>query len=246
MLLSGHHAQIEQWRRRESLKRTLIRRPDLLKKAELTEEDREFLREININREKVPGSKMQLHVILLHYPVYNKKGDIVTTAVSNLDIHDIARACRTYGVERFIIASPIEAQRELVSDLVSHWRDGYGARSNPSRSEALRTVMVSSSLEEAISAVERDSGCKPRLAVTGASLSLGITGWKRVRELIVSEEGVLLIVFGTGWGLADTVIESADYRLPPIQGPGDYNHLSVRSAVAITLDRLASRRNTHE
>ncbi len=189
---------------------------------------------------------MQLHVILLHYPVYNKKGDIVTTAVSNLDIHDIARACRTYGAGRYTIASPIEAQRKLVSDLVRHWRDGYGARSNPSRSEAFRTVMVSSSLEEAIAGVERDSGFKPRLVVTGASLNHDITDWKRMRELIVSAEGVLLIVFGTGWGLADTVIRSADYRLPPIQGPGDYNHLSVRSAVAITLDRLTGRRNTHE
>ena len=43
VLLSGHHANIEAWRRRESIHRTYERRPDLLDKAELTEEEREYL-----------------------------------------------------------------------------------------------------------------------------------------------------------------------------------------------------------
>jgi tRNA (guanine37-N1)-methyltransferase len=43
VLLSGHHAQIARWRREESLRRTLQRRPDLLESAELTREDREHL-----------------------------------------------------------------------------------------------------------------------------------------------------------------------------------------------------------
>ncbi len=46
VLLSGHHERIREWRRRESLKRTLERRPDLLEKAELTEEDRRFIKEL--------------------------------------------------------------------------------------------------------------------------------------------------------------------------------------------------------
>jgi tRNA (guanine37-N1)-methyltransferase len=46
ILVSGHHAQIEQWRRRESLKRTFERRPDLLARALLTEADKEFLRDL--------------------------------------------------------------------------------------------------------------------------------------------------------------------------------------------------------
>jgi tRNA (guanine37-N1)-methyltransferase len=44
ILLSGNHAQIEAWRRRESLRRTLERRPDLLQQAELSEQDREYLK----------------------------------------------------------------------------------------------------------------------------------------------------------------------------------------------------------
>lgn len=46
ILLSGHHAKIERWRRNESLRRTLERRPDLLARAVLTEEDRQALREL--------------------------------------------------------------------------------------------------------------------------------------------------------------------------------------------------------
>jgi len=46
VLLSGHHAEIDRWRRRESLRRTLFRRPDLLAKAELSEEDCKLLEKI--------------------------------------------------------------------------------------------------------------------------------------------------------------------------------------------------------
>lgn len=43
VLISGHHANIKAWQRKESLKRTFLRRPDLLKKAELDRKDREYL-----------------------------------------------------------------------------------------------------------------------------------------------------------------------------------------------------------
>ena len=46
VLLSGHHREIDDWRRRESLKRTLERRPDLLSAAVLTEKDRKLLEEL--------------------------------------------------------------------------------------------------------------------------------------------------------------------------------------------------------
>jgi tRNA (guanine37-N1)-methyltransferase len=46
ILLSGHHAQIERWRRKESLRRTFLRRPDLLEKALLNKEDLDFLEEL--------------------------------------------------------------------------------------------------------------------------------------------------------------------------------------------------------
>jgi tRNA (guanine37-N1)-methyltransferase len=46
ILLSGHHANILRWRREQALKRTLQRRPDLLARAELSEADKEFLRQL--------------------------------------------------------------------------------------------------------------------------------------------------------------------------------------------------------
>jgi hypothetical protein len=46
------------------------------------------------------------------------------------------------------------------------------------------------------------------------------------------------LIFGTGSGIAAEVVNTADYRLEPIRGQGDYNHLAVRSAVAIVLDRV--------
>ena len=50
VLRSGHHAEIARWRRRESLRRTLERRPDLLEFADLTAEDLEFLRSLGYQR----------------------------------------------------------------------------------------------------------------------------------------------------------------------------------------------------
>jgi tRNA (guanine37-N1)-methyltransferase len=47
VLLSGNHREISRWRKREAIKRTLQRRPDLLKMAELNEEDKEILEDIN-------------------------------------------------------------------------------------------------------------------------------------------------------------------------------------------------------
>jgi hypothetical protein len=46
---------------------------------------------------------------------------------------------------------------------------------------------------------------------------------------------------GTGWGLTEECFSAADFILEPIAGNGSYNHLSVRSAAAIMLDRLLGR-----
>ncbi len=55
VLLSGHHGEIRRWRRREALRRTLERRPDLLGRADLDEEARTMLRELSEEREKGAG-----------------------------------------------------------------------------------------------------------------------------------------------------------------------------------------------
>ena len=52
VLLSGHHGNVDQWRREQSLKRTLERRPDLLEKAELSKKDRKYLDILLANMEE--------------------------------------------------------------------------------------------------------------------------------------------------------------------------------------------------
>lgn len=51
-LLSGHHAEIVKWRRKQSLERTLVRRPELLEQAELTPEERKWLRTVRKERDQ--------------------------------------------------------------------------------------------------------------------------------------------------------------------------------------------------
>ena len=46
VLLSGHHLNIKKWRRRQSLERTLKKRPEMLEKAELSKEDLEYIEEL--------------------------------------------------------------------------------------------------------------------------------------------------------------------------------------------------------
>jgi tRNA (guanine37-N1)-methyltransferase len=52
VLLSGHHGEIRRWRKRESVARTLERRPDLLATAAMDDEEREILEQLRRDREK--------------------------------------------------------------------------------------------------------------------------------------------------------------------------------------------------
>jgi len=181
------------------------------------------------------------YIALLHYPVYNKNGQVVATAVANMDVHDIARAACTYGVERFYILTPIPAQRELVTKILQHWQEGYGAHYNPGRREAFRNVCLLGSLEEATEDIAAATGRSPKLVVTGANLPGARVTFADLRARIRDDSDPYLLVFGTGWGIAEEVLVRADFALEPIKGIRDYNHLSVRSAVSVVLDRLRGR-----
>jgi hypothetical protein len=66
-------------------------------------------------------------------------------------------------------------------------------------------------------------------------------GYSELREtMFKNDTQPYLVLFGTGWGLAEEIMERADYTLKPVSGYTDYNHLSVRSAAAIIMDRLFS------
>jgi hypothetical protein len=80
------------------------------------------------------------------------------------------------------------------------------------------------------------------LATCAREKHSGVWSYREVRQKISAGES-FLILFGTAWGLAREVIEAGDGILPPITGSGSYNHLSVRSAAAIILDRLLGARD---
>jgi hypothetical protein len=183
-----------------------------------------------------------LSIALIHYPVYDKNRDIVATAVTNLDIHDIARSSRTYGLARYYIVTPVEEQRRLVGKIREHWLTGWGSTYNPKRKMALELVQTEVSLQDAVGDIERRTGRRPKLVVTGASGRPNSISFPQFKCLMDEDpEQPFLLLLGTGWGLTEQVFDGSDYVLEPISGGGDYNHLSVRSAAAIMLDRLFGR-----
>ena len=173
----------------------------------------------------------------MHYPVVNKNGDTIASAVTNLDLHDIARAARTYGISRFYVVTPLTDQKELVEKIVSHWMDGRGATYNSIRKQALSLIDIKDSLEEVIVDIRESCGEVPKTVVTTARKMNRHVSYDKVRELI-REGSPIVLIFGTAWGLSEEFIQEADYILEPLMGGSDYNHLSVRSAAAIILDRL--------
>ena len=94
-----------------------------------------------------------IHLALVHFPVYNKVGEIVVSSVTTLDVHDISRVCRTYGAGSFYVVTPLKTQKELVERMVSHWMKGFGAEYNPTRKDALQQTKVIKSLDEVINRI---------------------------------------------------------------------------------------------
>lgn len=190
-------------------------------------------------RESNPAARVSL--ALIHHPVYNKHRQVVTTAVTNLDLHDIARASRTFGLCRYFVVTPVQEQQALAGRIREHWLGGWGASYNPRRKEALELLSVVSSLDDAISELTTIFGETPLLAVTGAKGHRNSISTRELQSRFETETKPLLLLFGTGWGMTEELFERADIVLEPIAGPGAYNHLSVRSAVSIYLDRLFGR-----
>jgi hypothetical protein len=187
-------------------------------------------------------------VALVHHPVYDRERRIITTAITNLDIHDLARSSRTFGLAGYHLVTPIAAQRELAARILGHWRatDGGDAPKNDFRRQALAPVAVFPSLAESRAAVAEAAGAAPLVAATTARATDRSLSCRALAADAALDARPLLLLFGTGWGLADEVLDQVDRVLAPIRGAGDYNHLSVRSAAAILLDRLFGDREPSE
>ncbi|EKD42379.1 MAG: protein of unknown function DUF2168 [uncultured bacterium] len=179
-----------------------------------------------------------IYIALVHYPIINKKGDLVTTSVTNFDLHDLSRNAATYGIEGCFIITPSETQQKMVNYIQSYWQEGKGAEYNPDRKQAFFRLLVSKSLEETRLTIKKAHDKHAILVATSAKGGNKAVSFRELKEKLPKENQPYLILFGTGWGLASEVLDQVDYLLEPIKGLADYNHLPVRSAVAIVLDRL--------
>jgi hypothetical protein len=177
-------------------------------------------------------------IALVHHPVLDAQGGVVTTAITNLDVHDLARSARTYGIADYYIVHPIEVQRELVKRICQHWAEGSSGRRIPDRKKALALVRTAESLD----AVYATMGGRDAIEVwvTAARKVGSPIALSTARARLEGPGKPVLILFGTGWGLAAEPIAAADESLASIRAEADtgFNHLSVRAACAITLDRL--------
>lgn len=183
-------------------------------------------------------SDFDIYISLIHYPIKNKDGEIVATAVTNMDVHDISRLSATFGLKAYYIITPIAEQRALVDRILNHWKDGYGRFRNNKRSTALSYAFVEESIESMLEKIKLQTGKQVKLVATSARIqnkSVSINDFV-TKEL--NNDYAYVLLFGTGWGLATQVMEKVDYILEPLSYNTEYNHLSVRSAVSIILDRL--------
>ena len=222
VLTNGDAKAIDRWRRRRSVERTLDRRPDIAARAGI-----------------IPWLSGGAYVMEVHYPVLDKRGEKSSTAITGMDLHDIARACRTYGIKKYLLVTPLAQQREMAKRIAGHWTSGWGSEYNPDRKEAFSTLKIFASVQKALAWVLEKEKREPFKIATTAKRHAGARHWLSLKREILKKDHSPVFMFGTGWGLHDEVMDISDAVMTPITGGCDgWNHLSVRSAVGITLDRF--------
>jgi tRNA (guanine37-N1)-methyltransferase len=228
VLRSGNHAAIVQWREQQAIKKTVLSHFEWLRSYPLKHDDKQKVLQIIPNH----------YIALLHSDVMLPNGQIGTTSVTSMDIHDIARSSKTFAIRNYFIVTPLVDQQSVVQTLLDFWQTGIGIDYNAQRHEAVSLVRLKADLEEVIQTIEQQEGQKPVL-ISSSARSLAhqqiITFYDQ--EMVWERQRPVLFILGTGKGLSDNVINRCDFLLEPIQGFTAFNHLSVRSAAAIILDR---------
>jgi len=183
-----------------------------------------------------------VYVALIHYPVYDRKRLPITTSIKGIDLHDISRTCKTYGVKAYYVVQPLESQHTLAKRISEYWQDGPGGQFNANRKEALELLRVTKTIEEMERRIIEEEGQEPiYISTDGRSLPWS-QPFEKVRENILRSDRPFVILLGTGDGLDEAILKETDIFLEPIQPKAEFNHLSVRSAAAIILDRLLADR----
>lgn len=225
---SGNHGALAQWREAEAYKTTVQQHFSWLRSFWLTAEE----------ARKARAVMPRHYLVLMHDQVKLKDGSTGTSSVTSLDIHDIARSATTYGIAHYFLVTPLQDQQQIVKTLLDFWHCKEGQEYNPSRHQALQNVSLASSLGEVIARIEEIEGKQPLLLGTAAARQIGKQELSYYDQTLVwQHERPVLIILGTSHGLAQSVIEQCDYMLLPVKGLTEFNHLSVRSAAAIILDR---------
>ncbi len=176
----------------------------------------------------------RVSIALLHHPV-RQGGRIITSSITNFDIHDLARLTKTYGLDAFYLIHPDEGMRNLAKTFVSHWFDDAGRLFKPDRTAALEKMLIVPSLDIAIAMLTERHGIRPFLLATSARKRPKTIPWKQVLTLL---DNPLLLLLGTADGLSEELDDIIDGYAEPIDPGTGYNHLSVRSAASIFIDRL--------
>ena len=226
---SGHHAELEKWRTDTAARNSVNRNFSWVRSQEMNVQNREYA------RAHIPPH----YVALLH-------GDVVVgpertpgvTSVTSVDIHDIARSSCTYGAKGFFIVTPLEDQQEIVKTLIDYWQVMPHGHHRANRQEAMDLVRLLPSFNEVFKAITEREGCEPVVVATSAQRPDGVPIITyHDQQRVWDHDAPVLLLFGTGSGISPDLIARADYTLLPVQGFADFNHLSVRSAAAIVLDR---------
>lgn len=226
---SGNHAAIEKWRLEKAARKTVLHHFNWLRSYPLT-----------IAQKQVAADYIPPHyVALMHDEVLvGPDRQIGTSSVMSIDIHDIARSSATYGINQFFIVTPLIDQQKIVSHFLSFWQKSAGAEYNYTRHKALDLVVLTQNLEQVRMQIVEQQGKEPIIIATSARPVAGVPLLSYYdQQSVWQEDRPILFLFGTGQGLADQLIEQADHLLLPIHGFPSFNHLSVRSAVGIVLDR---------
>ncbi|PLX45968.1 MAG: hypothetical protein C0609_01880 [Deltaproteobacteria bacterium] len=183
--------------------------------------------------------KASSYLVLMHYPTVDRAGKVITSAITAIDVHDFSRLARTYGLGGVFVQTNLPKQMELMERLLGHWIGGRGGEANADRKFALECMAFAPTLDDVIAKVEARHGERPIVAMTSArNVGVEVKSFADTRDYLAKSERPFLLLFGTASGLAPEVVEKCDWVIEPIGTPTDYNHLSVRSAASISVDRL--------
>lgn len=226
---SGNHAALADWRQQTAAQRTVYHHFDWLRSSILEDAEKKLAQRY------IPPH----YAVLVHSDVHiGNNGEVGTTSVTSLDIHDIARSSKTYGIKNYFLVTPLLDQQRIVNKLLDFWNSDIGIEYNHSRHVAVQAIKVMDTIDQVIEKITVQEGKKPLLMATSARVVGDVELISYYDQAKVwSQDRPVLFIFGTGRGLTKQFLARCDFLLRPLHGFSSYNHLSVRSAAAIIFDR---------